>query len=258
MLVASFLCLCVLEHPSDLIELGQFGFEVLHKGFVFGTPVLDLLQVFLVHFEIPEHDRLDIDVVLFHYVLVSQLFVDFIDSLCVCVRNLAIFLAVAELDGVAPLHEIEFQVKVQDIQRMEHIDEGEADVAFRLEVHRKIEEVILALEILIQQLKHIILNKLDRNISDHQGCQIVDLFIVILFSSEYPIEVDGIILWSIFYPFVLLELLLQFSLLVPVQFWFRGIFSLRLSRSSCGLVRSLLLGLNLLHQFLMIVYAHLL
>jgi hypothetical protein len=52
----------------------------------------------------------------FHDCLISELLPDLINALHVCVDNLTVLIAVAVLNIVTPLNQMEFQVELDDVQ----------------------------------------------------------------------------------------------------------------------------------------------
>lgn len=149
---------------------------------------------------------LDVLVILLHYVFVVELLLYLLDALHVCVDDLAVLVAIAEWYVVAPANLMELEEEIQNVQRMQHVDEGKADGALGFEVHGQIEVVVLAHEVCVDELEHVTLEELDWDVLDHQGRQghdvlvfFVDLLLVLIIltlaSSKYFHQVYLIVLW---------------------------------------------------------------
>ena len=118
------------------LKVSQLLLKVLNKLFIFCAPVFDFLKLSWINFQVLKHHRFDVCIIFLHNVFVSQVFIDFVYPLCVGICNFTTLLTIAQRDCVAPLFLVEFQVKVKDVERMDHVDEGKTYVAFCLEVHR--------------------------------------------------------------------------------------------------------------------------
>lgn len=112
-------------------------------------------------------DWLDVLVVLFHDVFIVELLLYLVDALNIRVDNLSFLSTIAQGDVITPLYLVEFEVKVEDVQGVQHVDKGEADRTLSLEVHRKVKVIILTIKILIYKFQHVSLKELDWYVSYH-------------------------------------------------------------------------------------------
>lgn len=80
---------------------------------------------------------------------------------------------------IAPVNLIEFEVEVENVQRMQHVYECEADRTLRLQIHGQIKVVVLAQKVLVYQFEHVSLQELYRDVPDHQSGQ--GLYLLIIF-----------------------------------------------------------------------------
>ena len=139
LIVVTFILFC----PSFLIfalllkrlKISQLRFEILDKFSVFCASLFDFLELSSFNLKIWNHNRFDINIILFHYIFITQVFVNFIYTLCVGICNFTIFLTIAKRNSVAPFFIVEFQIKVKYKKRMNHIDESKSHIALCLEVH---------------------------------------------------------------------------------------------------------------------------
>jgi len=69
---------------------------------------------------------------------------DFFNPLCVCICDFTILLAITHHDRITPFHAIEFQIKIKDVKRMDHINECKSNITFCFEIHWEIKEIVLA------------------------------------------------------------------------------------------------------------------
>ena len=94
---------------------------------------------------------------------------------------------------------------------VDEVDEGEPDAALGLEVHWEVEVVVLAVEVLVDELEHVVLHDSDWNILNHQGSLSDDLLVVVPVGKEHPVEIDLVVLGALEH--LLLDLLVLGGLL---------------------------------------------
>jgi len=175
LLTSCLLLLDLVFESRELLEpVGVLG----DKFLVVGVPNYNIIDILRIHHDIIEDDGLDVAVVLLHDVLVQELLLYFINALHVSVHYLNVLGTVAVGDGLAPLHAVELQVEVQDVPRIDEVNESETDTALSLQVHGQVEVVVFATVVPVEQLQHIVLLETNRDVLDHKSCQTEDLFIV--------------------------------------------------------------------------------
>ena len=91
--------------------------------------------------------------------------------------------AFAVRSDILPFDALEFKEKVKDINWMNKIDKCVSNIALRLQVHRKVEVVILSFVVDVDHLKKLHLFKLVRDVPHHNSCSF-------FFFCHDPIEIN--------------------------------------------------------------------
>lgn len=181
------------DHWLHLLEELQLHLQLVDEGLALRVSVPDLVEHLRIDDGVLEQDRFDALVILLHDVLVSELLLDLEEPLDVGVHDLAVLLAVALRHGIAPSEAVELQEEVQNEEGVSHVDEGKANALVGLQVHGQVEVVVLAVEVLVDQLQHVVLHKLDRDVLDHQRSKVHHLEVMVLLRLQDPEEVDHVV-----------------------------------------------------------------
>ena len=106
--------------------------------------------------------------ILFHNIFVHKLCLDLLNTLNVSIRNLTVFVTFTFRNFVRPLDAIEFEVEIQDVERMHHVDKGKSYTLLRLQIFGQIKVIINVLEFLVNDCHHFSLIKLNGYVLDHE------------------------------------------------------------------------------------------
>ena len=104
-----------------------------------------------------------------HDFLVLQIRPDLLEPLHLCIRDLAVFVALARLNDVGPFKTIELVVEIYYVDRMHKVNECEAYATSRLDVLWQVEVVVNLGELLVYHAEQIFLLEPDRDVSNHES-----------------------------------------------------------------------------------------
>jgi len=133
--IVAVLVMAIGRLVGHLLEVLQPLFVIGDELLVIEESILDFLQLIRICPQLLVKNGLDVLVILLHYVFVVELLLYLLDALHVCVDDLAVLVAIAEWYVVAPAYLMELEEEIQNVERMQHVDEGKADGALGFEVH---------------------------------------------------------------------------------------------------------------------------
>lgn len=110
------------------------------------------------HYTINKY-RFDYLNVLLHEVLVFQALLDVFNALCFGVDYITEFITAAIRHELAELQLIELQIEVEYVQWMYEVDESEAVTLLGLQIDWQVEVIIFALEVQVDAIEQVILQK---------------------------------------------------------------------------------------------------
>jgi hypothetical protein len=162
--------LAELYHGLDIVELLQLAFVKRFELFIQEVPVPDVADLLTINLVFLKELWLDTTFSLFHDVLVAKLELDLLNALHVCIGYLTILITIAFLNYLRPFNALEFEVEIKYVVRVKHVDECKAYATLCPEILREIKVIVLPLKVLIDEVHHVKLIELDRNVSYHECC----------------------------------------------------------------------------------------
>ena len=110
--------------------------EIFYELLVLCKSYFYLFKLIRICFELLLKNGFYILIILLHYILIVELLLDMVDSLHICIHYFCFFGTVTKRYVVTPVYLVEFQVEIQNVQRMQHVYEGKSYRALSLQVHR--------------------------------------------------------------------------------------------------------------------------
>ena len=131
----------------------------------------------------------------FHYCLVSELLPDLVNTLHVGIDNLTVLVAVAVLNIVTPLNQMEFQVELNDVHWRNHVDESKSHSLLGPKVLWKVEKIELLSEFAVYHFQNVVVIELYRDVFNHQSCLTQNLTVVARLCKKQTFKLNLIIFW---------------------------------------------------------------
>ena len=101
------------------------------------------------------------------------------DALNVGVGDLTVLVGLAFLELLAPLHAVELQIELHDVNWVHHVNKGVTNILLSAHISWLIDIVILTLEVCVDQSDHLTLAKVvDWDVPDHQSGQLQTLSVL--------------------------------------------------------------------------------
>ena len=155
-------------------------FKISNELLVVGVPLKNFLQITVFYSNRIVKNRLDLVVIFLHDVFIPQTFLDLFHALHIRVHDFSPFVRVAHRHIVSPNDLLKRQIEIRDKHRVYKVDESVPYTTLSFEVHRQVEIIILALKIPVDQMKHILLQKLYGYILNHQSGERLTFLIITL------------------------------------------------------------------------------
>ena len=144
--------------------------EVSDESLVNGVPWVDFLQMHWIDLNWIQYDWFYLVVVLFHYILISETLFNLFNALHVGINDLTLLITVTEWHVITPFNKMEGQKKVKDKEWVRKVYESVTNTALSFQIHGEIKVIVLASEVSVYKLKHIMLQKLYWYVLYHESC----------------------------------------------------------------------------------------
>jgi hypothetical protein len=181
---------------TTLLLLGLFlSFSLFYNNFVFLQNRHPSIRIHLV----VENDFVDFlrvivplekhrCLALFHHLFVAKFRPYLLDALNFGVYDFTLLLAIAVLEPITPLGQVELEVKWQQVIWGNEVDKGKANALTGADVQWQVEVVVRLREVLVNQAQNIALGKLDWDVFDHK-CGLAQDF-VIVFGEQEAVKIN--------------------------------------------------------------------